>query len=254
MKKCPVCNRTYADETLTYCLADGSLLSAPYDPNATLIISPRDTDPPPTEVLPSNQAPTPPLTKNRKAVFAYIIVGILALITGIGIMAWLKSRDKDTLSNDAPISNSPVVTNTSSTSTSNVATKVGNSVPESENRRRDSSAVLPQAVPVRTLLNAVRLSDTQLLQTAFSPAMVKSFEKDGLTWEEVLNVYTNIYRKEFGDYKIDDFVYSFQADPVVSDKVTDERGKVTIIFKGEEHGGLRVIREVGSVQWKLNER
>jgi uncharacterized protein len=35
MKKCPTCNRTYADETLTFCLADGSLLSAPYDHEAT---------------------------------------------------------------------------------------------------------------------------------------------------------------------------------------------------------------------------
>ena len=35
MKKCPTCNRTYADETLTFCLADGSLLSAPHDLDAT---------------------------------------------------------------------------------------------------------------------------------------------------------------------------------------------------------------------------
>jgi hypothetical protein len=37
MKRCPKCNRTYADETITFCLADGSLLSAPYDPQATII-------------------------------------------------------------------------------------------------------------------------------------------------------------------------------------------------------------------------
>lgn len=35
MKKCPTCARAYADETLTYCLADGSLLSAPQDSEAT---------------------------------------------------------------------------------------------------------------------------------------------------------------------------------------------------------------------------
>lgn len=35
MKKCPTCNRTYADPTLTFCLADGALLSAPYDAEAT---------------------------------------------------------------------------------------------------------------------------------------------------------------------------------------------------------------------------
>jgi hypothetical protein len=35
MKKCPECNRTYADETFAFCLADGALLSASYDPHAT---------------------------------------------------------------------------------------------------------------------------------------------------------------------------------------------------------------------------
>jgi len=30
MKRCPSCHRTYADETMSFCLADGSLLSAPY--------------------------------------------------------------------------------------------------------------------------------------------------------------------------------------------------------------------------------
>src|ERR1700674_3958550 len=32
MKSCPVCNRTYPDDTLAFCLIDGSVLSAPYDP------------------------------------------------------------------------------------------------------------------------------------------------------------------------------------------------------------------------------
>lgn len=39
MKACPQCKRTYADETLAFCLADGALLSAPYDPNATLVLT-----------------------------------------------------------------------------------------------------------------------------------------------------------------------------------------------------------------------
>ncbi len=47
MKSCPTCNRTYSDDTFTFCLSDGTLLSAPYDPQATLIIPTRDTDPRP---------------------------------------------------------------------------------------------------------------------------------------------------------------------------------------------------------------
>src|SRR5437764_6658562 len=53
MKSCPACNRTYADDTLTFCLDDGALLSAPYDPQATLRIpATRNTDQP-TEILPA---------------------------------------------------------------------------------------------------------------------------------------------------------------------------------------------------------
>lgn len=35
MKKCNVCNRTYPDDTLAFCLEDGALLSASYNPQET---------------------------------------------------------------------------------------------------------------------------------------------------------------------------------------------------------------------------
>lgn len=35
MKKCPQCNRTYPDDTLAFCLEDGALLSASYNPQET---------------------------------------------------------------------------------------------------------------------------------------------------------------------------------------------------------------------------
>ncbi|PYS51001.1 MAG: hypothetical protein DMF68_05525 [Acidobacteria bacterium] len=45
MKSCPACNRTYSDDSFTFCLDDGALLSAPYDPQATLRIpAARSTD------------------------------------------------------------------------------------------------------------------------------------------------------------------------------------------------------------------
>jgi hypothetical protein len=47
MKSCPKCNRTYFDETFAFCLADGSLLTASFDPEAT-------------QVLPSAIDPSPP--------------------------------------------------------------------------------------------------------------------------------------------------------------------------------------------------
>jgi hypothetical protein len=59
MKRCPACNRTYSDETFTFCLADGSLLSAPFDLEKTLVLQTppqpyRETEP---TQLASNKAP-----------------------------------------------------------------------------------------------------------------------------------------------------------------------------------------------------
>src|SRR5205823_4489034 len=51
MKRCPACDRTF-DDTLTFCLIDGSILDAPFEPRAS-----SDT------VLPGSQptlAPAPP--------------------------------------------------------------------------------------------------------------------------------------------------------------------------------------------------
>jgi TonB family protein len=59
MKRCPSCNRTYADESISFCLADGSLLSAPYD-------SSRE-EAPPTENMPSTTRQAVPPTQPSKA-------------------------------------------------------------------------------------------------------------------------------------------------------------------------------------------
>jgi PAN domain-containing protein len=51
MKSCPSCQRTF-DDTLTFCLIDGSVLSAPNDPNETpAVTTPHVTGPPPTAIL-----------------------------------------------------------------------------------------------------------------------------------------------------------------------------------------------------------
>ena len=48
MKRCPKCKRRYDDDSLRFCLEDGSPLAAPM----------RESEPPPTEVLPPRVAPT----------------------------------------------------------------------------------------------------------------------------------------------------------------------------------------------------
>jgi hypothetical protein len=103
MKKCPTCSRTYADETLIYCLADGSLLSAPYDPEATQRINPpRITDQPPTEVLPSSAQLPLQTRQGSNPAFTYIIVALLALLVGGGAVALFRSSDKGTSSVISP--------------------------------------------------------------------------------------------------------------------------------------------------------
>src|SRR5437870_13519608 len=53
MKTCPTCNRPYADDTLNFCLMDGSVLSAAYDPQATYRMPPaRVSAPQSPETLP----------------------------------------------------------------------------------------------------------------------------------------------------------------------------------------------------------
>jgi hypothetical protein len=53
MKSCPTCNRTFED-SLTFCLVDGAILSAPYDAQATQRLPETGTtNPPPTEFLAS---------------------------------------------------------------------------------------------------------------------------------------------------------------------------------------------------------
>src|SRR5215212_10288495 len=43
MKRCPVCNRTYSDESLSFCLADGGLLSASEGPEARATADAQET-------------------------------------------------------------------------------------------------------------------------------------------------------------------------------------------------------------------
>jgi hypothetical protein len=120
MKSCPTCNRTYPDDTLAFCLIDGSVLSAPYDPQAK---QQRANEPPPTEMFhptpggpatnPSHLHSTMPTYQPGYAVDRqtnhptsnssgkrWLAVGIavfVVLIGGVGLLlvgsAWLGNRN-----------------------------------------------------------------------------------------------------------------------------------------------------------------
>ena len=123
MKRCLKCNRQYNDDTMRFCLEDGTPLSA----------TTRDADPPATEILPSpvaptqrSSAPTIPsyLSDNAPQADARgsnpiltlgVVVIALLLLALVGIAAFFVFRQ--TSSNDstsATPQNSPVVRNKSS--------------------------------------------------------------------------------------------------------------------------------------------
>lgn len=94
MKQCPKCNRTYADETLAFCLEDGSTLVSHREPQETLRIpSPRATD------WPTGPAPTPApayQTNNTRSRWPFYALGglvLLVLLAGAaGILIFGYSR------------------------------------------------------------------------------------------------------------------------------------------------------------------
>lgn len=115
MKRCPQCNRTYSDESFSFCLDDGALLSAPTGAEATLVLPNQQADnlaptlpagnrqrlpgatratPPVVDTLPAmispRQPPPPTAAPARKGKWLLLIVGCLALVAiGVAVTKWV---------------------------------------------------------------------------------------------------------------------------------------------------------------------
>ncbi len=94
MRQCPRCNRSYPDQTLIYCLDDGSPL-IPYTPAPTLQRpAARPTAPLATEFLPATQ---PTLLRERKNPWLlYAAVALLSVGLLVGVVLFIVSRGADT--------------------------------------------------------------------------------------------------------------------------------------------------------------
>lgn len=116
MKTCPVCGRRYEDDTLVFCLQDGSRLSSSseVDANATLHIPPASpTQPPPTAFSPRALPPQSTITgrpeqfhfpgrrtasesadeRPRRSPLPWILAIVLVMgVSGI-VIAWIVTRD-----------------------------------------------------------------------------------------------------------------------------------------------------------------
>lgn len=114
MKTCPTCQRTYSEEDLTYCVVDGAVLSAPYDPNQTQILpESRTTDSPLERNAPAQStilAVNPPnLYSSGKPVRSEVkrstgpwlwiglasAFGILVLAVIVGAIVWISNKQTD---------------------------------------------------------------------------------------------------------------------------------------------------------------
>jgi hypothetical protein len=118
MKRCPQCNRTYADDALSFCLDDGSPLlstSAPgSDPSATIQYpQPRDTSPPqatiafnpgtaaPPPPTPPSWNPMPPTAPQKRSVWPWLIgIGAVLVFMGIGVVILIFAVTKMTNDNN----------------------------------------------------------------------------------------------------------------------------------------------------------
>jgi len=106
IKQCPSCNRTYSDESISFCLADGALLSAPYassrnESSATEILpAPSRVAVPPTQPakpaiptitrLPEFRGVTlaetdPPSHQSRGIIWVAVVFAVVALV-GVGFL------------------------------------------------------------------------------------------------------------------------------------------------------------------------
>lgn len=123
MKRCPTCDRTYPDDTLAFCLIDGSVLSAPYDPQEprrgpargggnstrTQVLNPTVPNEPAPAIQPTIRAPLPqvpplkagalplPDSDERKSRAPWIIAGVavfLAAVFGIVLLVSLLGRSE----------------------------------------------------------------------------------------------------------------------------------------------------------------
>src|SRR5262245_42896971 len=100
MKQCPLCLRTYADDAISFCLADGSLLSPPFGFESTEPAT--EILPPETEAAPPTQPAKPPISTinslpgyrsgvrpaqpapRNNSITNWIVFGIAALAIAIG--------------------------------------------------------------------------------------------------------------------------------------------------------------------------
>jgi|SRR5947209_345651 len=189
MKRCPTCQRTYSDNTLRFCLEDGTPLvsDSALSSDATLLMDSSSNEPPPTEILPLDSAPTvraydmdaterrrqpaptakqqarptinefqnsasplAPKQRSTSSVVAVTVIGTILLLGLGGLGAWLILKDR---SNSASGINSNVLVsnnNPGSNSSNTNRPPVIVSTPNATPNATPSQTATPYATPSST--------------------------------------------------------------------------------------------------------
>jgi len=122
MSRCPQCQQSFPDD-YSFCLSDGTVLVA-------------DAPEQPTLVAPRAEVPqSPPVRPGVNPAFAYLAIGLLALIGGAGLVWWMQSDS--------------TVTRDAKASTPEPRTEIANTVPDSANfsptRTQEKQKPTPEA-------------------------------------------------------------------------------------------------------------
>lgn len=98
MKRCPQCDRYYADESLFYCIQDGQILSALRDPEETVVLS--GSINPPQKLMPYI-ASKPQSSFNHSNLGRYAIMLFAVLLTGSGVAFYYENKKTVSQNNSA---------------------------------------------------------------------------------------------------------------------------------------------------------
>ena len=139
MKRCPTCNKTFSDQTLSYCIDDGTpLVSVPDDDELTAFgRGTEDTQWNPPAYQPPSYVASEGSTKRRRWPWVVGIIGVLLLfLTGFTIAAVVLIPRLVKKANPIVVSNSNLNTNNSTNNNTNSSAET---VPETNSNAEASS-------------------------------------------------------------------------------------------------------------------
>jgi ketosteroid isomerase-like protein len=218
MKRCPSCQRGYADETLSFCLQDGALLlgdtegpATVSDPGATIPASSQShRNSVPTEVLPLGNSETiprtqptmaqeprvtapefyggassapPPTVHNTKLVVGLTVIATLILIALGGVGAWFIFKS------DKPANSNRTETNQSQNGQSTGPNNNLNGSSSPQANTSPSTGASPAITPVDT--SAVREQVTAVLNGWTSASRAHDLEGHMSHYADTLDTYYN---------------------------------------------------------------